>query len=165
MKSLFAATIGFLLSGGVSIGLAEPVVSSVQRVYPDASKADVWQAVMTDLASHDLPIVTADFERGKIRARQHNYLNTAWARCASTYRRSFDPTHTTNLRARSAPIYRGVDLRLEIVETAMGTTLSLSPSYSNVGRDHGRRAFAFQIPCQSTGVLEQALFTASGNAG
>lgn len=165
MKSLVAAAIGVLLSGSVSISLAEPDASSVQRIYPGASKAAIWQSVMTSLGRQDLPVVASDFEHGKIRARQHNYLNRAWASCAPTYRRSFDPIHPTNLRVRSSPIYRGVDLKLEIAETAEGAILSLTPSYSNVGRDDGRRAFAFQMPCQSTGVLEQTLFAASDHAG
>jgi hypothetical protein len=105
-------------------------------------------------------VVAADFEQGVIRARQHNYLNQAWASCWPAHRRSFDPTHGSNLRVRSSPLYRGVDLRLEITETPSGVRLALDPHYSNVGRDTQRRRFAFQIPCQSTGVLEQELFTA-----
>lgn len=166
MKSFsMMAAVGFLLCGCVSIGLAEPKGPSVQRSYFGVGKEEVWQSVMATLARHDLPVVASDFEQGKIRARQHNYLNAAWASCASTDRRSFDPTHVTNLGLRASPLYRGVDLRIEIDETDRGTTLSLRPRYSDVTRDYGRRAFAFQIPCQSTGVLEQALFRASDSAG
>jgi len=167
MKStVFAIVISFsfLLSSTISIGSADAGTSSIQRTYLGISKDDVWQSVMTRLAEQDIPVVASDFERGKIRARQHNYLNTAWASCASGHRRSFDPTHVTNLRARSSPLYRGVDLRLEIVETDQGITLSLNPRYSNVTRDTQRRAFAFQIPCRSTGVLEQTLFAAPRKA-
>lgn len=166
MKSLLAVVIALLLSASASVGFAdESYASSVQRVYPGVSKAELWQSVMTSLANHDLPVVASDFERGKIRARQHNYLNRAWAHCASINRRTFSPTDVTNLRARSAPIYRGVDLKLEILETADGALLALTPRYSNVDRDYGRRSFALQIPCQSTGILEQALFTASDHSG
>ena len=165
MKStVFAIVASFLLSGCISIGLADAGEPSVQRNYLGLSKAEVWQSVMTRLAEQDIPVVASDFERGKIRARQHNYLNAAWASCVPGYHRSFDPTHVTNLRARSWPLYRGVDLRVEIIETDQGTTLSLKPRFSNVDRDSQRREFAFQIPCQSTGVLEQALFSAPREA-
>ncbi len=165
MKKLAMGVIGVLLSSGMSISFAAPGASSNQRVYPGVDKAKVWQSVMLSLAQQDLPVVTADFDHGKIRARQHDYLNTAWAHCAPGYRRSFDPTHASNLRVRSAPLYRGVDLKLDISETAEGTTLSLDPSYTNVGRDTQRREFAFQTPCRSTGILEQILFAAPGDAG
>lgn len=166
MKSLFAVVIALLISISGSISFAEePYASPVQQVYPGVSKAELWQSVMKSLANHDLPVVASDFERGKIRARQHNYLNRAWAHCASTNRRSFSPTNVTNLRSRSAPIYRGVDLMLEILDTADGALLALTPRYSNVDRDYGRRSFAFEVPCQSTGILEQALFAASDKAG
>ena len=160
MRTFVMGIIGLLMSSAASTGFASPGASSNQRVYPGVDKAEVWQSIMLSLAEHDLPVVTADFDHGKIRARQHDYLNAAWAHCAPSYRRSFDPTHATNLRARSAPLYRGVDLKLDISETAGGTILSLEPSYTNVGRDTRRREFAFQIPCRSTGILEQILFTA-----
>lgn len=163
-RTAMAIAASFLLSSCISIGLADAGASSIQRTYPGLSKDDVWQSVMTRLAEQDIPVVASDFERGKIRARQHNYLNAAWASCVPGYHRSFDPTHVSNLRARSSPLYRGVDLRLEIVESDEGTILSLSPRYSTVDRDTQRRQFAFQIPCQSTGVLEQVLFSAPRTA-
>lgn len=133
-----------------------------QQAYAGATKADVWNAVMTSLAVNDLPVVGADFERGKIRARQHGYLDRRWAACPTVDRRSFDPLSPANLGVRSSPLYRGVDLRLEITETATGIRLALDPRFSDVGRDGGRRNFAFQFRCRSTGVLEQVLFSAAG---
>lgn len=160
MNRLLIALMAPLLVGCISVGLAEPREPPFQKIYPQAGKTEVWQSVMASLAKSDLPVVGADFERGRIRARQHNYLNAHWASCPDTNLRSFDPTHPTNLRARSWPLYRGVDLRLEITETAEGTRLTLDPRYYNVGRDSGRREFAFQVPCRSTGILEQVLFSA-----
>ncbi len=159
-KCLPMVMAGALWLGGVAIGSAEPAGSLFERLYVDASKAEVWQAVMASLAANDLPVVGADFERGKIRARQHNYLNAQWASCFDGSYRSFDPTHPTNLNVRSAPLYRGVDIRLEVTETDNGTRLALNPHYYDVDRDTRRREFAFQVPCRSTGVLEQVLFDA-----
>ncbi|MGI9417271.1 MAG: hypothetical protein ACR2RA_05470 [Geminicoccaceae bacterium] len=135
-----------------------------ERIFAGATKTEVWQAVMTSLEASDLPVVAADFDQGKIRARQHNYLDRRWAACPSPDLRSFDPLSPVNLGARSSPLYRGVDLRLEVAETETGTRLALDPRYSDVGRDDGRSTFAFQISCRSTGVLEQTLFTAAGGA-
>jgi hypothetical protein len=136
----------------------------VERVYAEATKAEVWQAVMTSLEANDIPVVASDFERGKIRARQHNYLNGRWAACPSLDGPDFDPLSPANLRGRAWPLYRGVDLRLEIVGTETGTQLALNPRYYNVGRDYGRRAFAIQVRCRSTGVLEHVLFKAAGKS-
>ena len=133
----------------------------VQQVYPHATKTEVWQSVMAGLRANDLPVLAADFERGKVRVRQHNYLDSRWAACPTVDQVSFDPLSPVNLGIRSAPFYRGTDLRLEITETATGTQLALDPRFSDVGRDYGRRSFAFQIRCRSTGVLEQALLTAA----
>ena len=135
-----------------------------EQAYAGATKADVWKAVMNSLAANDLPVVGADFERGKIRVRQHNYLNRRWAACPNIDRQSFDPLSPANLGIRSSPLYRGVDLRLEITETATGTRLALDPRFTNVGRDVNRRSFSFQFRCQSTGVLEQVLFSAAGES-
>jgi hypothetical protein len=143
---------------------AENLNPYAHRTFTDATKADVWQSVIASLSTHDLPVVSADFKHGKIRARQHNYLNALWASCPPIDRRSFDPIATSNLGIRSAPLYRGVDLRLEVIETETGTQLSLDPRYYNVGRDNGRREFSFQTRCQSTGVLENALFNAAGSS-
>ena len=156
---------GALWFGAPSAGMAEPGGSLFERLYVGTGKAEVWQAVMASLAANDLPVVGADFERGKIRARQHNYLNAQWASCYDGSHRSFDPTHPTNLNVRSAPLYRGVDIRLEITETTKGTRLALNPHYYDVDRDSQHREFAFQVPCRSTGVLEQVLFDAPDSAG
>lgn len=155
---------GTLWLGGASINPVE-AGSLFERLYVGAGKAEVWQAVMASLAANDLPVVGADFQRGKIRARQHNYLNAQWASCFDGSYRSFDPTHSTNLNVRTAPLYRGVDIQLEVTETAKGTRLALNPHYYNVDRDTRRRKFAFQVPCRSTGVLEQVLFDAPEKAG
>lgn len=163
MKSVPVVIIGFLLSSYLSISHAEPDPSSIQRVYDGVGKSEVWQSVMASLKKQDLPVVASDFERGKIRARQHNYLNAAWASCPNSYTRFFDPAHPTNLNLRSSPLYRGVDLKLEIAETAGDTTLSLKPSYTNAVSDTRRRTFAFQVSCKSTGILEQTLFAAAGD--
>lgn len=132
-----------------------------EQVYSGATKAEVWEAVMSSLEAHDLPVVAADFDRGKIRARQHGYLNRRFAACPNIDIRSFDPLSPANLRVRSSPLYRGVDLRLEITGTETGTRLALDPRYTDVDRDDGRREFAIQIRCRSTGVLEQKLFDAA----
>lgn len=135
-----------------------------ERVYLGSTKAEVWQSVMTSLEANDIPVVAADYDRGRIRARQHNYLNGRFAACPNIDRRSFDPLSPANLGIRAAPLHRGVDLRVEIAGTATGTRLSLDPRYTHVGRDDGRRAFAFQIDCRSTGVLEQTLFNAASGS-
>lgn len=133
-----------------------------EQGFSGTTKAEVWKAVMTSLEENDLPVVAADFERGKIRVRQHNYLDGRFAACPNIDRRNVNPLSPANLGSRSWPLYRGVDLRLEISGTETGTRLSLDPRYYDVGRDDGRRAFAIQIRCRSTGVLEQILFTAAG---
>ncbi|MEM7041328.1 MAG: hypothetical protein AAF543_00820 [Pseudomonadota bacterium] len=141
-------------------GAEQPVA---ERIYAGANKADVWKAVVNALDANDLPVVAADVERGKIRVRQHNYLDRRFAACPSLDSRSFDPVSPVNLGVRSAPLYRGTDLRIEITETETGIRLALDPRYTDVGRDYGRREFALQIRCRTTGVLEQALFTAADN--
>lgn len=162
MKSILPV-LALMLLGCVHTTKADTERFAEEQAYPGKTKAAVWQAVMASLERHDLPVTASDFERGKIRARQHNYLNGRWAACPSLDQRSFNPLAPANLRARSWPLYRGVDLRLQIVETETGTQLTLDPRYYNVGRDYGRlRDFAVQVPCQSTGVLEHALFTAAG---
>lgn len=140
---------------------AEP--SSVERTYVGTSKAEVWQAVVTTLEANGLPVTAESFEHGEIRARRHDDFERRWAACPKLDTRSFDPLSPANLGVRSSPLYRGVDLRLEITETTTGTRLTLDPRYFDVGRDNGRRAFAVQISCRSTGVLEQALFTSVTN--
>ncbi len=154
--------LALLLIGSLPMTEAGSDELPVQQVYPHATKAEVWQSVMASLRAQDLPVVANDFERGKIRVRQHNYLDARWAACPTIDRVSFDPLSPVNLGIRSAPLYRGTDLRLQVTETATGTQLALDPRYSDVGRDYGRRRFAVQIACRSTGVLEQALFTAAG---
>ncbi|MDH3660724.1 MAG: hypothetical protein OEU92_12000 [Alphaproteobacteria bacterium] len=161
MKSI-SPLLALMLAACISTTEAGTRGLSAEQVYAGTSKAEVWQAVMKSLEANDLPVVAADFERGKIRARQHNYLDVRFAACPNLDNRSFDPLSPANFGVRSAPLYRGVDLRLEISETETGTRLSLDPRYYNVGRDLGRREFAIQIHCRSTGVLEQALFTAAG---
>lgn len=137
---------------------------NIERVYTGATKADVWQAVVASLEANDIPVIASDFDRGKIRARQHNYLDGRWAACPNLDTANFDPLSPVNLRARTWPLYRGVDLRLEITGTETGTQLALDPRYYNVGRDYGRREFAVQVRCRSTGILEQALFNAAGKS-
>lgn len=160
MKSI-AAMVTLMLIGWVPVAQAGSGSSPlIERSFAGQSKAELWAAVLASLRHNDIPVVAADFKRGKIRARQHNYLNGRWAACPNLDRRSFDPASPANLGVRSAPLYRGVDLRLEITKTATGTQLALDPRYYNVGRDDGRRAFAIQVRCRSTGVLEQTLFTA-----
>lgn len=162
MKSI-SLLLPLILTACVSTTEAGTRGPLAEHVYASASKADVWQAVMASLEENDLPVVAADFERGKIRARQHNYLDRRFAACPNLDNRSFDPLSPANLRGRSWPLYRGVDLRLEITGTETGTRLSLDPRYTDVGRDYGRRDFAIQVRCRSTGVLEQALFSAAGS--
>ncbi len=161
MKSV-TTLLALLLIGSAPMNEASSEDLRVREVYPHVTKAEAWQSVMAGLSANDLPVTSADFERGNIRVRQHNYLDNRWAACPNIDRLSFDPLSPVNINIRSAPLYRGVDLRLEITETATGTQLALDPRYSDVGRDYGRRAFAFQVRCRSTGVLEQILFTAVG---
>ena len=136
----------------------------VERDYSGVTKAEVWEAVISSLEANDIPVIASDFERGKIRARQHNYLNGLWAACPSLDTPNFNPLSPANLRGRAWPLYRGVDLRLEITGTATGTQLALDPRYYNVGRDYGRREFAIQVHCRSTGILEQVLFKAASQS-
>lgn len=160
MKSI-SALVALTLIGcmpAIHVGADE---LGVEQVYAGTTKAEVWKAVLDSLETNDIPVVASDFERGKIRARQHNYLNGLWAACPNLDRANVDPLAPANLRGRSWPLYRGVDLRLEITGTETGTQLLLDPRYYNVGRDYGRREFAIQVPCRSTGVLEHALFTAA----
>lgn len=145
-----------------SVSSAEAGTRSLlaEQAIAGTTKAEAWQAVMASLEANDLPVVASDFERGSIRVRQYNYLDHRFAACPTLDNRDFDPLSSTNLRARSWPLYRGVDLRLEITGTETGIRLALDPRYYDVGRDYGRREFAVQISCRSTGVLEQALFSA-----
>lgn len=163
MKSMMTL-LALLLTGCAPLAEAGTRELPVQRIYADATKAEVWDAVMTSLRANDLPVVAADFRQGKIRVRQHNYLNGRWAACPNIDRRSFDPLAPANLGIRTAPLYRGVDLRLEITATKTGTRLALDPRFFDVGRDDGRRAFAFQTRCRSTGILEQALIDAAAGS-
>ncbi len=163
MKSTTALLIALSLAGCASTSEADGRDLLAQRTFLGADKAEVWEAVLANLRANDIPVVVADFERGRIRARQHNYLNERWAACTDLDRRNFDPLSPANLGIRSAPLYRGVDLKVEVKETATGTRLALDPRYTDVGRDYGRREYAVQIRCRSTGILEQALFTAIGN--
>ncbi|MEM8951836.1 MAG: hypothetical protein AAGA21_00565 [Pseudomonadota bacterium] len=134
-----------------------------EQAFSGTTKAEAWKAVMASLEANDLPVIASDFERGQIRVRQHNYLDRRFAACPSLDNRNFNPLSPSNIGARSWPLYRGVDLRLEITGTATGTRLALDPRYYNVGRDEGRREFAVQVRCRSTGVLEKILFTAVEN--
>ena len=131
-----------------------------EEAFSGTTKAEAWEAVMASLEANDLPVVASDFKRGKIRVRQHNYLDRRFAACPRLDNRNVNPLSPSNLGARSWPLYRGVDLHLEITGTATGTRLALDPRYYNVDRDYGRRDFAVQVRCRSTGVLEQILFTA-----
>ena len=160
MKSM-TVLLALLLMSGAAITKAGSEELPVRQVYAHMTKAEVWQSVMAGLRANDLPVVGADFQRGKIRVRQHNYLDNRWAACPNIDRVRFDPLSPVNIGIRSAPLYRGVDLRLEVTETATGTQLALDPRYTDVSRDYGRRSFAVQIRCRSTGVLEQILFKAA----
>lgn len=159
LKGLALAMLGCLTALPVNAGGL-----GVERVYSGTTKAEVWEAVIASLEANDIPVVASDFERGKIRARQHNYLNGHWAACPSIDAPNFNPLSAANLRGRAWPLYRGVDLRLEITGTATGTQLALAPRYYNVGRDYGRREFAIQVRCRSTGILEQLLFNAASKS-
>jgi hypothetical protein len=155
--------LALMLIGSTSALQAGTERWGAEQLYSGKSKETVWQAVMASLEVNDIPVVASDFEQGRIRARQHNYLDGRWAACPNLDRRSVDPLSAANLGARSWPVYRGVDLKLEISGTATGTQLALDPRYYTVGRNYGRqRDFAVQVRCQSTGVLEHALFTAAG---
>ncbi|MEM9441706.1 MAG: hypothetical protein AAGA73_14765 [Pseudomonadota bacterium] len=163
MKSMVAG-LALTVMSCVSAAGVKADEPSIERVFKGATKDDVWQAVVSSLEANDIPVVASDFDRGKIRARQHDYLDGRWAACPDLDATNFDPLSPANLRSRTWPLYRGVDLRLEITGTETGTQLALDPRYYDVGRDFGRREFAVQVRCQSTGVLEQALFNAAGES-
>ncbi len=163
MRSMLAGLALAVLGGLTALPVSAGGLGA-ERVYSGATKAEVWQAVISSLEANDIPVVASDFEHGKIRARQHNYLDGRWAACPSLDAPNFNPLSPANLRGRSWPLYRGVDLRLEITGTETGTQLALDPRYYNVGRDYGRREFAIQVRCRSTGILEQMLFSAASKS-
>ena len=100
-------------------------------------------------------------DRARCASGNTNYLNRRWAACPNIDYRSFNPLSPANIGVRTSPLYRGVDLRLEITATETGTRLAMDPRFFDVGRDGGRREYAFQMRCQSTGVLEKVLFDAA----
>ncbi|MEZ5933801.1 MAG: hypothetical protein R3F54_17985 [Alphaproteobacteria bacterium] len=156
--------LAMMLIGGASTLQAGTERWGTEQVYSGKSKESVWQAVIASLEANDIPVVASDFEHGRIRATQSDYLDERWAACPNLDRRDVDPLAPANLGTRSWPLYRGVDLQLEITGTETGTQLALDPRYYTVGRDYGRqRDLAVQVRCRSTGVLEHALFTAAGD--
>lgn len=160
MKSI-VTVLALLMTGCSFVSLADTQELPLKHTYTDSTKAEVWENVLASLRANDLPVTASDFRRGKIRVRQYNYLNYRWAACPNIDIRSFDPLSPANFGIRASPLYRGVDLRLEIIGTEAGTRLSMDPRFFDVGRDGGRREYAFQMRCQSTGVLERTLFRAA----
>jgi hypothetical protein len=154
-----AAAFGLLL-GTANLAMAGPTLP-LSREFADTTKEEVWEAVVTALAANDLPIVQKSYDRGKIQARQTLYLNGHWADCILDTGRIFDPNHPRNINVRTWNRYRGTDIRVAIEETGDGAVrLSIDPHFYTQESDSRHREYAYQVPCQSTGQLEQAMLTA-----
>jgi hypothetical protein len=147
-----------LLAGCQMVPADAETAATVSRDYDQRDKQALWDALLAALEQNDIPVIQADFAAGKIHARQVRYLNPEWARCS--YGRVFDPMHVTNKFARAWPLFQGTDLRMAVTEEGEQARLTIRPAFFDRQMDSDFRTFPYQVPCRSTGVLEQALLDA-----
>lgn len=92
-----------------------------------------------------------------IEARRPTGAAEAWARCDGIW---VDDNYSLAKRSDFArPQARGADVRVDAVDAAAGSRVSVSTSFDASYRDRFRN-FGFRAPCASTGVLERLLLDA-----
>jgi len=117
----------------------------------------IWPRTLAFLDQHDLEVVEANREQGRIVAIRHAYQDQGWAFCKPA--RVIDRRNDRSRRNRGRPVSRDARLHLHILASDGGTVVRPKARFTEE-QINPFRNLPFTAGCRSKGSLENALLDA-----